>query len=238
MPLVQHCVAQSRLTGSSANNAQALYLQGRIHYENKRHAEALDLLKQAFSLASEIGYHRLISMTSLELSQIYGARDELWKALDCAESGLWSSLKTGDPMEAILHLQNKAGVKAAQGRFIEADHLYSEALQTLNALLGKFTSAHARAFMVARMSDLYTDYFSLTLLKMKDPAKAFAILEQARGRSVSDSLQGRRIDPAPAAGNHELNPFDQFEKSLARLQAQLWQKKESAGAPPDSERNF
>lgn len=226
MPLIEHCIAQARLTDSPANNAQAQYLQGRVYLESGRFTESIEPLKHALTLASEIGYHRLISMASLELSRIYRKRDELWKALDCAETGIRSSLKTGDPMEAILHIQNKAAVKADQGRFIEADRLYSEALQALNVLLGKFTSAHSRAFLVARMSDLYTDYFSLALLKLKDPAKAFMVLEQARGRSISDSLQGRWIDAASTEAKSDQNPNEIFEKSLAHLQRQLWQRKD------------
>ncbi len=225
-PLVEHCIAQARLMNSPSSIAQAQYLQGRVLLESGRLAESIEPLKQAFTFASEIGYHRLISMASLELSKIYRKRDELWKALDCAESGIRASLKTGDPMEAILHIQNKAAVKADQGRFIEADRFYSEALQALNVLLGKFTSAHARAFLVARVSDLYTDYFSLALLKLKDPAKAFIVLEQARGRSISDSLQGRWTDAAATEEKGDQNPTEIFEKSLAQLQRQLWKRKD------------
>ncbi|MBN1570729.1 MAG: CHAT domain-containing protein [Acidobacteria bacterium] len=224
VPLVEYCASQASITGSAANNAQALYLRGSFHYRNGRISESVILLKQALNLASEIGYHRLVSRISLDLSQIYRIRNELWKSLNCADVGLQSSLKIGDPMEAILHLQNKAAIRAGQGRFIEADRLYSEALQSLNGQLRKFTSAHSRASMTARMSSLYTDYFSLCLHKLNDPAKAFMILEQARGRSLSDTLRGRRIDSTWAGGENSENPSEKYEKSLSRLQAKLWVK--------------
>lgn len=226
LPLVEHCVSQARINGSAANNAQVLYLQGSIYSRNGRLSESEVLLKQALNLATEIGYHRLISRISLDLSQIHRTRDDLWKALDCADVGLQSSLKAGDPMEAILHLQNKAAIRAGQGRFIEADRLYSEALLSLNGLLQKFTSAHARAFLVARMSSLYNDYFSLCLHKLNDPAKAFMILEQARGRSISDSLRGRRTDSASAVIESGQNHSGKYEESLSRLQAKLWVKRD------------
>ncbi len=94
------------------------------------------LLKRALNLASEISYHRLVSRISLDLSQIYRTRNELWKSLNCADIGLQSSLKIGDPTEAILHLQKMAAIRADQGRFIEADRLYGEALQFLNGQCG------------------------------------------------------------------------------------------------------
>ena len=222
-PLVEHCVAQSRITGSVVNGAQALFLRGRFAQEMGRPSEAAELLKQALELASQAGYHRLISMVSLELSRIYRVSGELWKALDCSELGLRSSLKTGDPIEFIVQVHARATIRADQGHLAEADRLYSGAIGALNALLIKFTSAHARAFLVSRMSDLYSDYFSLCLLKLKDPAKALLVLEQARGRSVSDSLRGRWADPVPRSENTAQNPF---EKSLARLQAQLWYQEE------------
>ncbi len=225
-PLVEHCIAQARLTGAPAQNAQALYLQGHVHFENGRLVEATDLLKQALNISSEISYHRLISKIALDLSQIHRTQDELWKGLDCAEVGLQSSLKSGDPTETILHLQNKATIRASQGRIADADLLYNEAMKTLNGLLGKFTSAHARAFLVARMSSLYTDYFSFSLHRLKDPAKAFTILEQARGRSISDSLRGRRLDPSPAMEDKNENPFEKYERALTRRQAELWKRKD------------
>jgi tetratricopeptide (TPR) repeat protein len=226
LPLIAHCVGQARITRSVANNAQALYLQGKVHRQNSRLPEAVDSLKQAINLAADADYHRLVSMASLDLSQIYRSRDDLWRALDCADSGLQASLKTGDPTETIFHLQNKAAVKTEQGRFAEADRLYGEALRALNALLEKFTSAYTRAFIVSRMSGLYSDYFFLCLIKLKQPAKAFEILEQARGRSISDSIQGRRTDPSSAGEANGANRFEKYERALSRLQAQLWTKKD------------
>jgi tetratricopeptide (TPR) repeat protein len=200
-----------------------LYLQGRLQYQTGRVSDALVELKEALAIASEIEYQRLISMASLELAQIYRLRGDLWKALDCAEQGLGASAKTGDPFEVILHMHEKGVIRADQGRLAEADRLLGGAVRALDGLMAKFTSAYARAFIVSRMSDLYADYSSFSLLRLKDPAKAFAILEQARGRSVSDSLRGRLIDPIPA---DESNPFEAFEKGLSRVQAQLWYKKD------------
>jgi CHAT domain-containing protein len=226
LPLVERCAAQAHITGSVVNNAQALYLKGKVHREDNRLSESVDLLKQALDLASEVGFHRLISMASLELSQIYRTRSELRKALDYAELGLQSSLKAGDPMEAIIHMHNKGTIRAEQGHLAEADCLYGDALGALNVLLAKLTNTSARAFMVSKMSDLFSDYFSFSLFKLKDPGKAFIILEQARGRSVSDSLRGRWIESTSAHEKTDQNPSGIFEKSLARLQAQLWHKKQ------------
>ncbi|MBM3790945.1 MAG: CHAT domain-containing protein, partial [Acidobacteria bacterium] len=223
LPLVEHCAAQARIAGTPANTAQVLYLRARVSLEGDRRAESVDLLKQALDLASDAGYQRLISLASLELSRIYRKQGELWKAVDISEVGLRASREVGDSTEVISQIQNQGILQADQGRFVQADHLYGGAVRALNALLAKFTSAYARAYFVSRMSDLYSDYFSLALLKLKDPPKAFAILEQARGRSISDSLRGRWTDPDGEADGAVRSPF---EKELTRVQLQLWYKEE------------
>ena len=166
-----------------------------------------------------MGYHRLISAVSLELARIYRSHRALWKALDTSDVGTASSLKAGDPIEPIAHLHVRAGIRADQGHFAEADRLYSDAIRSLDSLLVKFTSAHGRAFLVSKMSELYSDYFSLSLLKFKDPAKAFLAIEQARGRGISDALRGRWTAPTEHGDGAARSSFEQ---SLARLQTRLW----------------
>src|SRR5204862_2835273 len=141
-PLVEHCVAQARITGSAVNGAQALFLRGRFAQEMGRSFEAAELLKQALELASQAGYHRLISMVSLELSRIYRTGGELWKALDCSELGLQSSLKTGDPIETIAQMHARATIRADQGHVAEADRLYGGAGGARNALPTQLPSSY------------------------------------------------------------------------------------------------
>ncbi len=184
LPLVEHCAAQARTTEAAAIKSQDLYLRGRVCLERGQTSEALDLFKLSFELASNFEYHRLISGAAMKLSQTYRRRGDLWKAADLSELGVRAALKIGDPTEVILQLHNQGTIRADQGRLAEAEHLYGEAVQALNVLLLKFASPYARAFFVSRMSDLYSDYFSLCLLKLKDPVRAFSVLEQARGRAV------------------------------------------------------
>jgi tetratricopeptide (TPR) repeat protein len=155
-----------------------LYLQARVSLESGRRDQSVNLLKQALELASNAGYHRLISIASLEISRIYRQQGEVWKAVGSSEVGLQASREVGDYTEVISQIHNQGILQADQGRFVQADHLYGGAVRALNALLAKFTSAYARAYFVSRMSDLYSDYFSLALLKLKDPPKAFAILDR------------------------------------------------------------
>ena len=224
LPLVDHCAAQARNTEAVAIKSQDLYLRGRVCLERGQTSEALDLFKHSLELATDFEYHRLVSGAAMKLSQIYRSRGELWKASDLAELGLKAALKTGDPTEVILQMHNQGTIRTDQGQLAEAEHLYGEAVQALDALLVKFTSAYARAFFVSRMSDLYSDYFSLCLLNLKDPAKAFSILEQARGRGISDSIRGRWSDHEPGTNAAAQSAF---EKPLARLQAKLWYKEDS-----------
>ena len=223
LPLVEHCAAQARVTDSPLIKSQDLYLRGRVCIERGQSSEAIDLFKQSLELASGAEYQRLVSVAARELSRIYHSRGDLWKASDLSELGLKASLMTGDPTEVIVQMHNQGTIRADQGQLAEADRLYGKATQALNALLIKFTSPHARAFFVSRMSDLYSDYFSLCLLKLKDSAKAFGVLEQARGRAVSDSIRWRLADSSTEGGGVGSSAFS---IALTRLQSTLWNRQD------------
>jgi CHAT domain-containing protein/tetratricopeptide (TPR) repeat protein len=219
-PSVQQALIKAQFEDAPARAAQALFLKGRFIQEQGRTWEATEPLRVALKLTREMSYHRLISALSLELAKVYRSHRALWKALDTSEIGSASSLKAGDPIEPIAHLHVRAGIRADQGQLGEADRLYSDAIRSLDSLLVKFSSAHGRAFLVSKMSELYSDYFSLSLLRLKDPAKAFHAIEQARGRGISDALRGRWTEPTEHGdGADSRSPFEQ---SLAKLQTRLW----------------
>lgn len=218
-PLVHDLLNRVQDHSPSTRAAQALFLAGRLAQEKGLHSDAIQALRHSIQQAGQLGYPRLVGDASLELARIHRSNGDLWKALDSANLGLESSLKAGDPIEPIAHRHVRAGILSDQGRIEEADRLYSSAIRSLNTLLAKFGSSHGRAFLISRMSDLYSDYFALCLLKLKDPAKAFLVIEQARGRGISDALRSRRTSILQDTDTSNHNPI---ELSLAKLQAQLW----------------
>jgi len=218
-PLVQDLLNRSQDHGPSTRAAQALFLAGRLAQEKGLHSDAIQALRQSIQQAGQLGYPRLVGAASLELARIYRSNRDLWKALDSANLGLESSLSAGEPIEPIAHMHVRAGIRADQGRIDEADRLYSGAIRSLNMLLAKFGSSHGRAFLISRMSDLYSDYFVLCLLKLKDSAKAFLVIEQARGRGISDALRSRRTN---LVQDTDVSNHRPIELALAKLQAQLW----------------
>jgi tetratricopeptide (TPR) repeat protein len=218
-PTVQQLLTESNSENVSPRIAQALFLKGRLTQEQGGSLEAIEPLSGALKLAREISYHRLISAVSLELARIYRSNHALWKALDSSEIGSASSLKAGDPIEPIAHMHVRAAIQADRGQLMEADRLFADAIRSLDLLLAKFGSAHGRAFLISKLSDLYSDYFLLSLLKFKDPAKAFLAIEQARARGISDALRDRWSAFAQHTGDTVQNSFD---RSLAKLQTRLW----------------
>jgi len=217
--VVQQVLSQAQLEHAPARIAQAAFLKGRLVQEQSPSWEAIERLREALKLAKENRYHRLISAVSLDLAKAYRSQRALWKALDTSDIGSASSLKAGDPIEPIAHMHVRAGIRADQGHVAEADRLYSDAVRSLDSVMVKFTSAHARAFLVSKMSELYSDYFLLSLRKLKDPTKAFLAIEQARGRGLSDALRGRWKANSLESDGAARSPF---ERSLAKLQTRLW----------------
>lgn len=217
-PTVQQLLVQSNSENASARTAQALFLRGRLIQEQGGSLEAIEPLREALKLAREMPYHRLISAVSLELARIYRSNHALWKALDSSEIGSASSLKAGDPIEPIAHMHIRAAIRADQGQLVASDRLYADTIRSMDSLLSKF-SAHGRAFLISKLGDLYSDYFLLSLLKFKDPAKAFLTIEQARGRGIADALRARSTS---FVRQNEDATRSSFEISLAKFQNRLW----------------
>jgi CHAT domain-containing protein len=69
--------------------------------------------------------------------------------------------------------------------------------------------------LIATMGEVYLGHFRLALLTLANPAQAFQIVEQARGRALADSLLSSRIPPKTPAAT------DAGELAIARLQGQL-----------------
>ncbi|HEU0142736.1 MAG TPA: hypothetical protein VFQ79_23640, partial [Bryobacteraceae bacterium] len=56
-------------------------------------------------------------------------------------------------------------------------------------MLVNVPSARMRSTLVAAMSEVYVGHFALAAEKQGNPARAFEILERARGRAAADALR-------------------------------------------------
>jgi tetratricopeptide (TPR) repeat protein len=97
------------------------------------------------------------------------------------------------------HLALLADVKAQQGEFERADELYDEATDVIDALLVNVNKRQRKASLIETLSEVYVGHFELAATQFSDPAKAYGIVEEARGRALADTLRGE-TESLSAAG--------------------------------------
>lgn len=81
-------------------------------------------------------------------------------------------------------------MKAQKGDFDGADQLYGEATDVIDALLVNVNARQLKGSLIATLSEAYVGHFELAATKFTDPRKAYEIVEEARGRSLADTLRG------------------------------------------------
>jgi len=88
------------------------------------------------------------------------------------------------------HLALLANLENTKGNFHRADQLYSEATDVMNGLLVNVVRRQLKSSLIATLSDAYVEHFELAATRFADVGKAYDIIEEARGRSLADTLRG------------------------------------------------
>ncbi|MFQ5929921.1 MAG: CHAT domain-containing protein, partial [Acidobacteriota bacterium] len=81
-----------------------------------------------------------------------------------------------------------ADLKASGGNFGEADRLYEEATDVIEAMLVNAASPGLKSSLVGAMGQIFLQHFTLLIQELEDPDRAFELLERARGRTAVDLL--------------------------------------------------
>ena len=85
-----------------------------------------------------------------------------------------------------------------QGKYEEADRIFDRASAFVDALIGNYSSVLEKTAMIKASSELYSQHFALVADRFNDPAKAYSIIEQVRGRVTTDLLMAGAVAPAQA----------------------------------------
>src|SRR5438046_10695372 len=80
-------------------------------------------------------------------------------------------------------------------------------------MIGNVRSAAGKIGLINAMSSVYADHFALVADHLNDPAKAFSVLEHARGRVTTELLMSGK----PPESQEELG----IEKQISRLNLEL-----------------
>jgi CHAT domain-containing protein len=85
-----------------------------------------------------------------------------------------------------------------QGKYDEADRVFDRASTFVDALIGDYSSVLEKTAVIKASSELYSQHFALVADRINDPAKAYSIIEQVRGRVTTDLLMAGSVAPEQA----------------------------------------
>jgi CHAT domain-containing protein len=173
---------------------------------------AVRYLEEALAHAQKNSYSRMLPEIESELSVAYRASGNLAKAEEYAHAAATSAQATGvfSLLPRLLH--ELAQVQIGEGRYLDADKTYSRAATIQDAMIGNADSVLGKTALIRGSSDLYAKHFALIAEHIGEPARAFAVVEQVRGRVLTDVLvSGSRASPASL----------QTERKIAALRLKL-----------------
>ena len=161
---------------------------------------------------TDTGYGSAFSHIQSDLSDLYRLSRNLSKAEELARNAAESTQDAGyvDLVPPALH--RLAEVQISQHKYAEADRTYDRAAIIQDAMIGNADSTLGKTALIKAGSDLYAKHFALVAEHIGDTEKAFAIIEQVRGRVMTDLL---------LAGVNTSPESLEAEKKIARLRLKL-----------------
>lgn len=174
-------------------NARAELLIYRAKILSQTNAtEAISSLDEASTISRRNSFLRTLADAQEALAEIYVRIGDYEKA----EQPQMQSIQITQRRHGNSYLPERLGKLAdivkRRGRVSEARSLYDDFSKITEGILGRSASPYVRASLIHWMSDIYLNYFVLTLEHLKDPGQAFQVLERARGGTVAAGLLSKR----------------------------------------------
>src|SRR5262249_34232170 len=153
-------------------------------------SKAIQNFKEAHEISENNGFQHIFAWSGYELAEAYRTTDNLDAAEMLEAKALEIMRELDDVSHLPQHLALLAHIEGEKGDFDRADQLYSEATDVMNGLLVNVARRQLKSSLIATLSDAYIGHFELAATKFGDINKAFEIIEEARGRTVADTLLG------------------------------------------------
>jgi CHAT domain-containing protein len=161
---------------------------------------------------AESGYGSPISQIQSDLSDLYRLSGNLSKAEELARNAAESTQAAGYVAFVPPALHRWAEVQISQHKYTEADRTYDRAAIIQDVMIGNADSTLGKTALIKAGSNLYAKHFALVAEHLDDTEKAFAIIEQVRGRVMTDLLMsGVKTSPESS----------EVERNIARLRLKL-----------------
>ncbi|MEP7309346.1 MAG: CHAT domain-containing protein [Acidobacteriota bacterium] len=215
--LIHDALGAAQRQGSAGYQAELTMLLGSLAAKHGHVDQALAHLAKADDLARQADANRIREELAEERGRVQRAAGQLAAADISLEEGVRIARAMQDRMVLPRLLAQLATVRATQGRVTDGASLLEEASDLLEGLLAHVSSPWLRARLIHSMDEVFAARITMEGQRGA-PARVFAVVEQARARSLSDLLAATR-----AVSEIEASPeLREGEKILAGLQTQLF----------------
>ncbi|MBV9438332.1 MAG: CHAT domain-containing protein [Acidobacteria bacterium] len=187
-------------------------MAGMIARAEKDLPTAIEYLTEALRHAVLADDRKMIPDFQNTLSDLYRRSGNVAKAEEFANEAAISVQTFGYIPLIPRSLQNLAELQVAQGKYDDAERTYDRAAAIQDIMIGNADSELGKVALVKGASDIYAKHIALIAEHRPDSTKAFAVVEQARGRVLTDLLiSGAKTSPESLAN----------EKKIAQLRLKL-----------------
>ena len=197
--------SDDQLSGLNSTAAQIARSQGDM-------PGAIAYLSEALRHSELVGNTHAIPQFQSDLSDLYRLTGNLEQAEVLARRAAESAQALGYIPLIPKLLNVLAQIQVSRKEYAEADQTYDRAATIQDVMIGNTDSALGKTALIKGVGDLYEKHFGLIAEHGGDPTKGFTVVEQARGRVMTDLLMsGDKTSPESLA----------TEKNLGRLRLQL-----------------
>jgi tetratricopeptide (TPR) repeat protein len=140
-------------------------------------------------IAEQADLPRMSAEALLHLSQLYRQQGRFSDAGRAIDRGILQQKRVQEGYDLPLYLAEKAELEAALGHLRSADSLYDQATDLIEAMLIDAPTSRVKGEMIATMDQVYLGHFRLAVNRFHNPAKAFGVVESARGRALVDAIR-------------------------------------------------
>jgi len=201
---------------------------------------AIVYMTEALRHAEAVEARSAIPEFQSELSDLYRLSGDLPKAEKLADEAATSAQSAGlmPQIPRLLHVL--AEIQIDQHEYTEADHTYDRAAAIQDVMIGKANSELGKTALIKGASDLYAKHFALIAEHSDNAAKAFAILEQVRGRVMTDLLMsGAETSPEAVAAEMKISELRlklmaaHSDRDIERLRDEIFLAEQSRSINPE-----
>ncbi|MGA8595770.1 MAG: CHAT domain-containing tetratricopeptide repeat protein [Bryobacteraceae bacterium] len=188
--LARSIITEAARRNRKVKEAQALVTLATIQEQTQRPNKAIQTLDAAEQLTLAGNFTRLSADIQFMLADLYRQLGDNGVAERCLTRGLLITQRTPEIWLMPARLESLAELKAADGRYREADRLYHRAADIVDAFLGSTTNPQAERSLISANSQIFVKHFQLCADHLRQVGDAYGGIEEARGRASLDMLRG------------------------------------------------